>query len=63
LIAHISFALLRTIGGQFIEPIDHLAIAASIMDQASQAIAACTVALVADNPQRTELAGEIAEYD
>jgi hypothetical protein len=55
--------LLGAVGGDFSKPIDHLGIAASIMDQASNTIAACAFALVANDPQRTKLAGEITEND
>ena len=43
-------------GSKLIEPIDHLGIAATLIDEAGQAIAAVTPALVTSNAQHIELA-------
>jgi len=61
-IIHIVCNLLRALGCQFIEPIEDLGIAAPLINETAQAIAAVTLALVAIDAQHIELADEIAEY-
>jgi hypothetical protein len=63
LIAPIASGFLRTIGGEFTEPIDNLGITATGFNQPIQAIAAGALALAASHAQYIELADEIAEYD
>ena len=47
----------------FIEPIDNLAIMATLIDEAGEAVAAITPALLAGHAQQIELDDEIAEDD
>ena len=44
-IIHVVRNLLRALGCQFIEPIDHLAIAATLIDEAGEAVATVALAL------------------
>jgi hypothetical protein len=62
-IIHVACDLLRTISGQFIEPIDDLAIAATPLDETIQPITAVASALLTTHAQHIELADEIAEDD
>lgn len=62
-IIHIVCNLLRALGGQFIEPINELGIAAPLVDKPGEAIAAISPALLAGHAQHIELADEIAEDD
>ena len=55
--------LLWALGCQFIEPINELGIAATLLNEAVQSVAAVALALVATHAQHIELADEIAEYD
>ena len=56
-------SLLRTLGRQFIEPINELGIAATLLDETARAVTTIAPALVAGDAQHIELADEIAEYD
>jgi hypothetical protein len=62
-IIHIAGLFLRTVSGQFIEPIDDLAITATLIDEAGEAVAAIAPALLTTHAQQIELANEIAEDD
>ena len=53
----------RAFGCQFIEPIDELGVAATLLDESIQPITAIAPALGAGHAQHIELADEIAEYD
>ena len=63
MIVRIPRNILWAVGSKLIEPIDHLSIAATVIDQAAQGIAASAPALFASDVQHIELADEIAEYD
>ena len=49
--------------GEGVQPIDYLAVAATLLNQAAQAIATIASAFVAGNAQHFGLADEIAEDD
>ena len=55
-IIRISRNLLWALGGKLIEPIDHLGVTATLIDEASQTITAIAPALLATDPQDIELA-------
>jgi len=63
LVIHLVRAFLWTVAGNLIEPINHFGIAATIIDQAGQAIAASAAALLTGHPQHVELADQITEDD
>jgi hypothetical protein len=63
LVAHIASLLLRTVGGDFAQPIDQLAIASVLFDQAGNRIATLSPAPVAGDAQHVELDDQIAEGD
>jgi hypothetical protein len=48
---------------QFIEPIDDLGLAATLIDEATDPIATGAATLVTSHAQQVEPAGEVAEYD
>jgi hypothetical protein len=55
--------LFRAVGCKFTEPIDHLGITATLIDEASQTTTAVAPALVASDPYQIELADQIREDD
>ncbi|MGA7737819.1 MAG: hypothetical protein WCB22_20580, partial [Pseudolabrys sp.] len=61
-IIHVAGNLLWAFGGQFIEPINELGIASTLLDETAQAVTTIAPALVAGDAQQIELADEIAEY-
>jgi hypothetical protein len=63
MIVRIPRNILWAVGSKLIEPIDHLSIAATLIDEAGQTITAITPAFVTAHAQHIELADEIAEYD
>ena len=62
-IVHVVRSLLRALGRQFIQPINELGIAATLLNEAAQSITSIAPAFVAGHAQHIELADEIAEYD
>ena len=62
-IIHVVRNLLRALGCQFIEPINELGIAATLLNETVQAITTIAPALLTGHAQHIELADEIAEYD
>ena len=60
-IIHVAGNLLRAFGCQFSEPIDDLAITATLLDETAQAVTTIAPALVAGDAQHIEFADEIAE--
>jgi hypothetical protein len=54
---------LRAVGGQFIQPVDDLAVTGAPFDQTGKPIIPSAVTLGARHPQAIELAEQIAEYD
>ena len=60
-IVHISCTLLCTVGGEFTEPIDDLAITATLLNEAVQPITTITPALITGHAKHIEFADEIAE--
>jgi hypothetical protein len=55
-IVHVVRNVLWAVGCKFIEPIDHLGIAATLIDEARQSVKAVTPALFTSNAQHNELA-------
>jgi len=62
-VVHIAGDFLRTFGSQFIEPIDQLCTAATLVDETAKPITAVAPAFLASHAQHIELADEITEYD
>jgi hypothetical protein len=62
-IIHVVCNLLRAFGCQFIEPIDDLAITATVSNEAGEDIAAIPPAFLTSDAQHSEFAGEVAEDD
>jgi hypothetical protein len=60
---HVMRDLLRAVGGKFIEPIDQLGIAATLLNEAVQPIATIAPTFLTAHAQHTELADEIVEDD
>ena len=60
-IVHVVCSLLRTLGRQFIEPINELGITAALLNETAQAVTTIAPALVAGDAQHIEFADEIAE--
>src|SRR5262249_3201446 len=55
--------LLRAVGGDLIQPVDDLPVAATVIDQTQHLIATGTATLVARHPKLIELADKVAEDD
>jgi hypothetical protein len=55
-IVHVVRNLFWAVGCKFIEPINHLGVTATLIDEARQSITAVTPALLATDPQDIELA-------
>ena len=62
-IIHFVRNLLRALGRKFIEPINELGVAATLLNQTVQPITTIAPTLVAAHAQHIELADEIAECD
>src|SRR5262249_12913335 len=62
-VTHIMCRLLRAVGGDFVEPIDDLCVAATLFDQTLHLIATGAAALGAVDIKHIELADQIAEDD
>jgi hypothetical protein len=60
-IIHVAGNLLRALGCQFTEPIDDLAITATLLNETMQPVTTIASAFVAGNAQHIELADKVAE--
>lgn len=56
-------ALLRAVGSDLVEPVNHLGVTAAVVDKVLQVIAAGAAALYAVNVHDVELADQVGEDD
>jgi hypothetical protein len=62
-IVHAACDFLRTFGGQFIQPINDLGIAATSLDETIETVTTVAPALAATDAQNIKPADKITEYD